>query len=48
MYSWKSRFVAVAMATAATPAMAQLDTRADLVTPQTGHAGPGDVVVDTA
>ena len=46
MYGWKSRFVAVAMATAATPAMAQLDRRADLVTPQTGHAGPGDVVVD--
>jgi hypothetical protein len=47
MFSWKARFVAVLMLTAATPAMAQhLDRRADLITPQRGHAGPGDLVVD--
>jgi hypothetical protein len=40
-------WVAVLMATVATPALSQgLNRRADLISPQTGHADPGDVVME--
>jgi len=43
----KFAVVAVLMATVATPALSQgLNRRADLVSPQSGHADPGDVVME--
>jgi hypothetical protein len=44
---WKFAVVAILMATVATPALSQgLDRRADLNSPQSGHADPGDLVMD--
>jgi hypothetical protein len=44
---WKFAVVAGWMATVATPALSQgLDRRADLNSPQSGHADPGDLVMD--
>jgi hypothetical protein len=44
---WKCAVVAVFMATVATPALCQgLNRRADLVSPQSGRAPPGDLVMD--
>jgi hypothetical protein len=41
---WKFVFAAILIAT---PALAQgLNKRADLVSPQSGHADPGDLVMD--
>jgi hypothetical protein len=43
----KFAVVAVLMATVAMPALSQgLNRRADLVSPQSGHADPGDVVME--
>jgi hypothetical protein len=45
--SWKFTIAAALMATLATPALAQrLDRRADLISPQSGRADPGDMVLD--
>ena len=44
---WKFAVVAVLMATVATPALSQgLNRRADLTSPQSGHADPSDLVMD--
>jgi hypothetical protein len=44
---WKFAVVAVLMATVATPALSQgLNRRGDLISPQSGHADPGDLVMD--
>jgi hypothetical protein len=44
---WKFAVVAILMATAATPALCQgLNRRADLISSPSGHADPGDLVME--
>jgi hypothetical protein len=44
---WKFAVVAILMATVATPALCQgLNRRADLISAPSGHADPGDLVMD--
>jgi hypothetical protein len=45
--SWKVVVVALLAAAVATPAQSQaLNRRADLISPRSGHADPGDVVME--